>query len=85
MTKFIYLKIGEMAKLRKSINITHQDGGSESKESACNAGDPSLISGSGIPLEKGMAIHSCFLAWEVPWTDEPCGLQSVWSQRVGHD
>ena len=53
MTKFIYLKIGEMAKLRKSINITHQDGGSESKESACNAGDPSLISGSGRPPRKG--------------------------------
>ena len=53
MTKFIYLQIGEMAKLRKSINITHQDGGSESRESACSAGDPSLISGSGRSPRKG--------------------------------
>ena len=37
------------------------------------------------PLEKGMATHSSFLAWEIPWTEEPGGLQSMGSQRVGHD
>ena len=37
------------------------------------------------PLEKGMAIHSSILAWRVPWTEEPGGLQSMGSQRVGHD
>ena len=37
------------------------------------------------PLEKGMAIHSSTLAWRIPWTGEPGGLQSVGSQRVGHD
>ena len=37
------------------------------------------------PLEKGMAPHSSILAWEIPWTEEPGGLQSTWSQRVGHD
>ena len=37
------------------------------------------------PLEKGMAIHSSILAWRIPWTEEPGGLQSVGSQRVGHD
>ena len=37
------------------------------------------------PLEKGMAIHSITLAWRIPWTEEPGGLQSVGSQRVGHD
>ena len=37
------------------------------------------------PLEKGMAIHSSVLAWEILWTKEPGGLQSVGSQRVGHD
>ena len=37
------------------------------------------------PLEKEMAIHSCFLAWRIPWTEEPGGLQSTRSQRVGHD
>ena len=37
------------------------------------------------PLEKGMATHSSILAWEIPWTEEPGGLQSRGSQRVGHD
>ena len=37
------------------------------------------------PLEKGMAIHSSILAWTIPWTEEPGGLQFLGSQRVGHD
>ena len=37
------------------------------------------------PLEKGMATHSSILAWEIPWTEEPSGLQFMGSQRVGHD
>ena len=37
------------------------------------------------PLEKEMATHSSILAWEIPWTEEPGGLQSMGSQRVGHD
>ena len=37
------------------------------------------------PLEKGMATHSSGLAWRIPWTEEPGGLQSMGSQRVGHD
>ena len=36
-------------------------------------------------LEKGMATHSSILAWKVPRTEEPGGLQSMGSQRVGHD
>ena len=36
------------------------------------------------PLEKGMADHSSFLAWIIPWTQKPGGLQSIRSQRVGH-
>ena len=36
-------------------------------------------------LEKEMATHSSILAWEVPWTKEPGGLQSMGSQKVGHD
>ena len=36
------------------------------------------------PLEKEMATHSSFLAWEIPWT-EACGLQSMGSQRVRHN
>ena len=37
------------------------------------------------PLEKGMATHSSILAWKIPWTQEPGRLQSMGSQRVGHD
>ena len=37
------------------------------------------------PLEKDMATHSSILAWRIPWTEEPDGLQSTGSQRVGHD
>ena len=37
------------------------------------------------PLEKEMATHSSILAWEIPQTEEPGGLQSMWSQRVRHD
>ena len=37
------------------------------------------------PPEKGMATHSSILAWKIPWTEEPGRLQSMGSQRVGHD
>ena len=37
------------------------------------------------PLEKDMATHSTTLAWKIPWTEEPGGLQSMGSQRVRHD
>ena len=37
------------------------------------------------PLEKEMATHSRILAWKIPWTEEPGGLQSMGSQRVKHD
>ena len=37
------------------------------------------------PLEEEMATHSSILAWEIPWTEESAWLQSIGSQRVGHD
>ena len=37
------------------------------------------------PLKKEMATHSSILAWRIPWTEEPGGLQCIGSQRVGHD
>ena len=37
------------------------------------------------PLEEDMATHSSILAWRIPWTEEPGGLQSTGSQTVGHD
>ena len=36
------------------------------------------------PLGEGMATHSSILAWRIPWTKEPGGLQSIGSQRIGH-
>ena len=95
------------------------------KESACNAGNPGSIPGSGRspgegigyplqyswasllaqmvtnppatqetwvwslgwedPLEEGTTTHSSILAWKIPWTEAPCGLQSMGSQRVRHN
>ena len=37
------------------------------------------------PLEKGMAMHPGILAWKIPWIEEPGGLQSMGSQKVGQD
>ena len=37
------------------------------------------------PLEEGMAAHSRTLAWRISWTEEPGGLQSMGSQRIGHN
>ena len=55
------------------------------QETICNAGDTSLILGWDDPLEKGMATHSSILAWRIPQTEEPGGLQSVGLQIAGHD
>ena len=56
-------------------------GGSIGKESICSAGDPGLIPGQEDPLEEEMATHSSILAWEIPLTEEPGGLQSLGSQK----
>ena len=55
------------------------------KESTCNAGDEGSIPKLGRSLEKEMAPHSSTLAWKIPWMEEPGGLQSMGSLRVGHD
>ena len=47
--------------------------------------DVGLIPGLGRSLEKGMAIDSSILAWRIPWTEEPGRLQSIGSQRFGHN
>ena len=60
-------------------------GGSEGKESACSAGDLGFIPGWGRSPGGGSGNQSSVLAREVPWTEEPGGLQSTGSQRVGHD
>ena len=60
-------------------------GSSDSKVSGCNSGDLGSIAGWENPLEKEMATHSSTLAWKIPWIEEPGRLQSMGSQRVGHD
>ena len=62
-------------------------GGVRVKESTCQCRrckrwfDPWV----GRSHEEGMATHSSILAWRIPWTEEPGGLKSMRSQRVGHD
>ena len=60
-------------------------GGSDGKASVYNAGDPGSIPGLGRSLEEEMAPHSSILAWRIPWTEKPVGIQPMGSQRVGHD
>ena len=55
------------------------------KDLPASAGDVGLIAGLGRCLEKKMAAHSIILAWRIPWTEEPGGLQSIESKRVRHD
>ena len=52
----------------------------DAKESACNIGDLGSIPGLGRSPGEGNATHSSILAWKIPWTEKPVGLQ-----RVGHD
>ena len=62
--------------------------GSDGQESTCNAEAAEMwirFPGQEDPLEEGMATHSSILAWRIPWTEEPGGLQSMESQKVGHD
>ena len=60
-------------------------GGSDGKESACNAVDLGLIPGSGRSPEEEIAAHSSILAWRIPGTEGCGGLQSMGPQRVRHD
>ena len=60
-------------------------GGSVVENPPANAGDIALILGSGrVPGERN-GNPLCVLAWEIPWTEEPGGLQSIGSQRIRHD
>ena len=62
-------------------NSASPPGGSDGRESACNAGDPGSL-GQEDPLEKGTATHSSILAWRISWIEEPSGLQSMGSQEL---
>ena len=63
-------------------------GGAVTKNLPAKAGDTSdvgSVSGWEDPLELEIATHSSILAWKIPWTEEPGRLQSMGSQRIGHD
>ena len=60
-------------------------GGSVVKNQPANTGDTGSIPGSGRSPGKEITTHSSVLAWEIPWTEEPDGLQFMGSQRIGHD
>ena len=55
--------------------------GLSGKDSACHAGDTAQALSREDPLEKEMATRSSVLAWKIPWTEEPGGLQSMESQK----
>ena len=55
------------------------------KNPSASAGDPVQSLGWEDPLEKGMAIHSSILAWEIQWTEDPCRSSFMGSHRVRHD
>ena len=67
------------------VNLTSFPGNSDSKASAYNAGDLGSNPRSRRSVEKEMATHSSILAWRIPRMEEPGGLQSTRSQRVGHN
>ena len=60
-------------------------GGLDGKESACNVEDLGQFLGGEDPLEKGMATHSRILVWRIPWIEDPGGLRSKRSQRIGYN
>ena len=92
--EYVYIRITESLYCTAEINTTLQinyifPGGSSGKEPTCQSRrhkgcrfDPWFGK---ISLEKGMAIHSSFLAWRIPWTEQPGSLQFIGSQRIGHD
>ena len=69
-----------------AISMGHPSGSVE-KESACNGGHQRLKNPLGQEnlLEEEMATHSSILAWRITWTEESGGLQSMGSQKVGHN
>ena len=82
---FLEVNIIFLGILILTVPILGFPGSSDGKESSCNDGDPGSIPGLEDPLEEGMATHASILAWRISWTEEAGRLQSMGSQRVGHD
>ena len=78
--------LGESLAPYKINDLLGFPGGSDGEESTCNLWETWVQSlGLEDPLEEGMETHSSILAWRISWTEEPGGLQSMGSHRVGHD
>ena len=71
--------------LQAHLSTRNFPGGSDGKASANNAGDQGSIPELGRSPGEGMATHSSLLAWKIPWMEEAGRLQSMGSQRVGHN
>ena len=79
----VALVIGQVSVMRRASQVALVV-----KNPPANAGDVRdmfLSQGWENPLQEGMATHCSILAWRVPWTEEPGGLQPTESQRAGHD
>ena len=91
LISFLLGSHGDGKKWGSEYRLSHllsKPDGSVSKESTCNAGDTGdvgSIPGSGISPGEEMATHSSILTWNIPWTEEPHGLQPKGLKRVGHD
>ena len=70
---------------RNATSFKGFPGGSAGKKCVCHVGNKGSVLGGEEPLEEGMATDFSSLVWEIPWTEEPGGLQSVESKRVGHN
>ena len=68
-----------LARFHRANKIIQLSWWLSSKESSCHAEDSGLISGSGRSPGEANATHSSILAWEIPWTEKPGGLQSMGS------
>ena len=84
MTKNLFCIALSMWKYEELKHCGGFSGGWEGKESACSEGDPGWIPGSGRSPGGGRGNLLSILAWRIPWTKEPGGLQFMGSQRVGH-
>ena len=86
---FVTGRLDQMAIMVPSNHYRGFPGGASGEEPACRCrrhkGCEVRSLGWEDPLEKEMAAHSSILAWRIPWTEEPGGLQSTGSHRVGHD
>ena len=79
------LKRLSSSSIHKDESITGFPGGSVVKNLPVHAREVGLIPGSGRSPGEGNGNHSSILAWKIPWTEKPGGLQSMGSKRVGHD